>query len=120
MCHKNNPKYLLVSQIALADNQANGTAKSSSAIVNTLPLCPRNNDIAAFRSHQICLSFFEYGIDLIPSCTSKGNLNKTGSQGDVPAGSMTTSKIICLFDVSSDKCLVSICTQLESGTICIR
>lgn len=82
---------------------------------------PGNNDPATFTSHQICLSLFECGIDLIPSCASRGNLKKAGSQGGVPVGCGTGYKIICFFfGVSSDKSLVCICTQLESRMICIR
>lgn len=58
---------------------------------------PGNNDPATFTSHQICLSLFERGIDLIPSCASRGNLKKAGSQGGVPVGCETGYKIICFF-----------------------
>lgn len=82
----------------------------------------RNNNSAAFRSHQICLSLLECGTELIPSCTCRGNLKNEGSQGDVPVGCLTSYQIICLLycGAPSDKCLVWVCTQRESGEICIR
>lgn len=80
-------------------------------IVSTLHCAPWNNNIATFRSHQICLPVLEYRIDLIPSCTFRGNLKNEGSRGGVPVGCMTSYKIIGFFHpaVSNDKCLVCMC-----------
>lgn len=62
---------------------------------------PGNNDTGTFKSHQLCLAPLEYGIDLIPSCISRGTLQQEGSQGDVPVG-CTASWKTASFGVPSD------------------
>lgn len=116
MCPKTNPKSLPDSiGLVIRPEQFLNCKKQECHYV------PGNVAGSLFTSHQICLSLFECGIDLIPSCTSRGNLKKAGSQGGVPFGCRTGYKIICLFfGVSSNKSLVCMCTQLESRMICIR
>lgn len=93
------------------------TAKSRNAIVSQEIMILQR--LHHTRSACHCLNG---GTDLIPSCACRGNLNKAGSQGGVPVGCAIGYKIICFFffGVCSDKCLICICTQLESRMICIR
>lgn len=68
------------------------TAKSWNAIVSQEIMILQH--LHHSRSACHCLNC---GTDLIPSCTSRGNLKKAGSQGGVPVGCGTGYKIICLF-----------------------
>lgn len=92
MCPKTNPKSLPDSVgLVIRPEQFLNCKKQECHYV------PGNVAGSLFTSHQICLSLVECGIDLIPSCTSRGNLKKAGSQGGVPFGCRTGYKIICFF-----------------------
>lgn len=68
------------------------TAKSRNAIVSQEIMILQHLHHTKSACH--CLNG---GTDLIPSCTSRGNLKKAGSQGGVPVGCATGYKIICFF-----------------------
>lgn len=119
MCPKTNPKSLPDSTgLVIRPEQFLNCKKQECHCV------PGNNDPATFTSHQICLSLLEWW----NRSDSQLRLQRESEQGRV------TGRCPCwlcnwlqdyllfffFFGVCSDKCLVCICTQLESRMICIR
>lgn len=85
-----NPRQL---PLAWVSGQSNfWAAKSRNAIVSQEIMILQHLHHTRSACHRL-----NCGTDLIPSCVSRGNLKKAGSQGGVPVGCGAGYKNICFF-----------------------